>query len=189
MVTPREKPQFRDVAPTLHDLRWQLTQANSAAESEWVLQALRKHVKTTRPQEGVAEPWVAPKRPRLLERHVSEPPWRRYLDTTLTLQLASTVIKTRYVLTTLDTLLLSSWGSKLALMVVQLERHATPEYTRAKEEPTVHRICTPPQESAWLVQRHALHHHAHRRVIQRQLRASLQSKEHLAYSVWMRMRL
>ena len=26
-VKPREQPQFRDVAPTIHDLLWQLTQA------------------------------------------------------------------------------------------------------------------------------------------------------------------
>ena len=129
-VTPRETPQFRDVTPTLHDLCWQLTQATSAAEIEWVLQALWKHVKTTRPREGLAEPRVAPKRPRLLERHLPEPPLRRYLDTALTLQLASTVVKTRHLMTTLaDTLLLSSWGSKLALMVVQLEHHAAVEYT------------------------------------------------------------
>ena len=197
-VTPQGKPQFQDVPPTLHDLRRQLTQANSAAETKWVLQAPRKHVRTTWPPcERLAEPRVAPKRPRLLERHLPEPSWRRYLDTALTLQLSSTVIKTRFVLTTFeDTLLLSSWSAKLALMVVQVERHFAVEYTRAKELP--HRLyiesARRPQESAWPVQQHALHRHAHRRVIQRQLlrqqlRASLQSNAHLAYSAWMLKRL
>ena len=120
-VTPREKPQFRDVALTLHDLRWQLTQANSAAETKWVLQALRRHVRTTRPREGLTEPQVAPKRPCLPEWHLPEPPWHRYLDAALTLQLSSTGIKTRFLLTTFeDTLLQSSWSSKLALVVVQV---------------------------------------------------------------------
>ena len=33
-VTPRETPQFRAAAPTLHDLRWQLTQATSTADPD-----------------------------------------------------------------------------------------------------------------------------------------------------------
>ena len=80
------------------------------------------------------------------------------------------------------TLLLSSWTSKLALMVVQVERHFALEYTRAKEE--THRLYIESarrlQESPWLVQRHALQRHAHWRVLRRQLRVSLQSKENLA---------
>ena len=68
-VTPREKLPFRDVAPTLDDLCWQLTEANSVAETEWVLQALRRHVTTARPREGLTEPHVTPKRLCLPERH------------------------------------------------------------------------------------------------------------------------
>ena len=191
-VTPRETPQFCDVAPTLHDLRWRLTQATSTAETDWVLRALREHVKTTHPRDEPAGPRVAPKRPRLLKRHLPELPWSRCLDTTRTLQLATTVAKTRCLLTTLaNTLLLSSWDSKMTLMVVHLEHRAALEYTQAKEQThwlyleSARRL----QESAWLVQRRALHRHAHRRVIQQQMRTSLQNKEHLAYSVWMRLRL
>ena len=60
-VTSREKPQYRDVAPTLHDLRWQLTQANSVTATAWVLQALRQHVKTTRPRTEHMSVQAAPK--------------------------------------------------------------------------------------------------------------------------------
>ena len=153
-VTPPEKPQFRDLAPTLQPLRWQPTQAASAAESNWVMQALRKHVKTTRPREVLAEARLAPNRPRLLARHLCAPPWRLYVDTALTLQLASTLHKTRYLLTTLaDNLLLSSWGSKPALLAAESEHHAAPEYTQAKGQ--THRLYIASacrlQESAWLV--------------------------------------
>ena len=76
-------------------------------------------------------------------------------------------------------------------VIVPFVGHLALEYTRAKEEThrffieSAHRL----QESAWLVQRHTLHRHAHRRVLQRQLHASLQSKENLVYSAWMRTRL
>ena len=98
-----------------------------------------------------------------------EPPWRQYLDAALTLHLSSTVIKTRFLLTTFEDILLqSSWSSKLALVVAQVERHLALEYTRAKE--ATHRFFIKSarrlQESAdWLVQRHTLHRHAHRRVL------------------------
>ena len=48
VVTPREKPQFRDVAPTLQDLPRQLTQANSAVETEWLAKTCQNNTSPRR---------------------------------------------------------------------------------------------------------------------------------------------
>ena len=83
-VATREKPHYHDVAPTLHELRWQLTQASSAAETAWVLRALRQHVKAARPRVERTGTQAAPKRPCPPGRCLPRPPWCQYLDTTLT---------------------------------------------------------------------------------------------------------
>ena len=65
------------------------------------------------------------------------------------------------------------------------------EYPQAKEQAHLPYLESARrlQESAWLVELRALHRHAHRRVIQQQMCAPLQNKEHLASLVWMRLRL
>ena len=153
-VASREKPQYHDVAPTLHDLRWQLTQANLVAETAWVLQALRQHIKTTRPRAEHTGMQAVPKRPCPPGRRMRGPSWRQYLNTTLTLQTPSTVIKTCLLLTTTaDILPQSSWNSTLTLMIAHVERHLAQWCALAKE--VTHRFFIESvrnlQESAWAV--------------------------------------
>ena len=157
-----------------------------------MLWPLRQHVKTTRPCEEHTILQAAPKRPCSPGRHLPGPSWRHYLDTTPTLQTSAAVIKTRFLLTTsADILLQSSWSSKLLIMMANVERHLALGYTRAKE--VTHRFFIESvrnlQESAWAVQYHALHGHAHRWVLYRQQRERLQEKNSLAYYAWMWARL
>ena len=154
MVASREKPQYHDVAPTVHDLRWRLTQAISVAETVWVLQAPWQHVKTPRSHAEHMGMQAAPKRPCPPRRRLLGPSWRQYLETAFALQTSSTVIKTRLILTTTaDVLLLSLWNSKVTLMMAHVERHLALWYTRAKE--MTHRLFIESvrnlQESAWAV--------------------------------------
>ena len=75
--------------------------------------------------------------------------------------------------------------------MAHVERHLALGYTQAKE--VTHRFFIESvrnlQESAWAVHYHALHRHAHRRVLYQQLREFLQEKNSLAYCAWMRARL
>ena len=78
-IPPRSKPRFTDTAPTVEELRWQLTQAVTTAESTWVLEAVARHHHVApprkRPRELSPPPAQAPASPPRESREIHAGPF------------------------------------------------------------------------------------------------------------------
>ena len=59
-IPPRAEPQFTDTAPTVEELQWQLTQAATAAERTWVVEALARHRHVAPPRKRPTKPLPPP---------------------------------------------------------------------------------------------------------------------------------
>ena len=59
-IPPPSEPRFTDTAPTVEELRWQLTQAVTTAERTWVLEAMARHHHVAPPRKRPREPLPPP---------------------------------------------------------------------------------------------------------------------------------
>ena len=59
-IPPRSEPRFTDTAPTVEELRWQLTQAVTTAERTWILEAMAPHHHVAPPRKRPKEPSPPP---------------------------------------------------------------------------------------------------------------------------------
>ena len=55
-IPPPSEPRFTDTAPTVEELRWQLTQAVTTTERTWVLEAMARHRHLAPPRKRPREP-------------------------------------------------------------------------------------------------------------------------------------
>ena len=60
LIPPRSEPRFIDTVPTLQELRWQLTQAATAAQCTWVPEAMARHGHVAPPLKRSGEPSQPP---------------------------------------------------------------------------------------------------------------------------------
>ena len=59
-IPPHSEPLFTDAAPTVEELRWQLTQAVTSAERTWVLEAEARHRHVSLPRKRPRDPSPPP---------------------------------------------------------------------------------------------------------------------------------